>query len=115
MSAAGQWLTFGLNQRSEAEMASTPTDAAERQYIFRGFDESMTRLLGADFRLICGIAMSLLMIVGLVVLLALNPTRWLVVAIVLVEVAALGVIVAGLLGLMRDDVDDEGQLPAGSA
>ena len=96
-------------------MASTPRNAQERQYIFRGFDESMTRLLGADLRLIYGMAMPLLMIVGLVVLLALNPTTWLVVAIVLVEVAALGVIVAALLELMRDDPDDENQLPAGSA
>jgi hypothetical protein len=95
-------------------MTSTRTQAHERQYIFRGFDASMARLLGADLRLVYGMALPILMVVGLVVLLALNPTTWLVVAIMLVEVAALAVIVAGLLEMMRDDSEDEFELPARS-
>ena len=84
-------------------MASAQT----HRHVFRGFDESTERFLGADMRLIYGIAVPILMIIGLIILLALNPTTWLVVAILLLEVAALGVVVAALMELMRDDENED--------
>ncbi len=58
-------------------------------------------------RLIYGIGVPILMVVGLIILLALNPTTWLVVSILLLEVAALGLVVAALFELMRDDEDED--------
>lgn len=75
--------------------------------VFRGFDDSTERILAADMRLIYGIGAPILMVVGLIILLALNPTTWLVVAILVLEVAALGVVVAALFELMRDDEDED--------
>jgi hypothetical protein len=39
--------------------------------------------------------------------LALSPATWLVVAIVVLEIAALGLVVAGLMGML--DEDDQGE------
>ena len=84
-------------------MAPTSAHADQHRHILRGFDESMTEMLGADARLLYGMAVPILMIVGLIILLALNPAKWLVVAIVLLEIAALALVVAGLLEMMSDD------------
>ncbi|HEX3831845.1 MAG TPA: hypothetical protein VHW04_07730 [Solirubrobacteraceae bacterium] len=43
---------------------------------------------------------------AIIVLLALNPVTWLVVAIVVVEVGALALVITGLLGMMSGDGDD---------
>jgi chromate transport protein ChrA len=85
-------------------MAPTSTPA-RHHYIFRGFDESMTRFLGADIRLLYGMGIPVLVIVGLIILLALNPSTWVVGVIVVLEIAALALIVAGLLELMNDTDD----------
>jgi chromate transport protein ChrA len=85
-------------------MASAQT---HHRHIFQGFDDSVERFLGADMRLIYGIGVPILMVVGLIILLALNPTTWLVVSILLLEVAALGLVVAALFELMRDDEDED--------
>jgi hypothetical protein len=74
---------------------------------FHGFDESVAHLLGADMRLVYGMAAPILMIVGLIIVLALSPATWLVVAIVVLEIAALGLVVAGLMGML--DEDDQGE------
>jgi chromate transport protein ChrA len=74
---------------------------------FHGFDESVARLLGADMRLIYGMAAPIVMIVGLIIILALSPATWLVVAIVALEIAALGLVVAGLMGMLNED--DQGE------
>ena len=66
-------------------------------------------MLGADARLLYGIAASFLMIVGLIVVLALSPATWLVGVIVLFEIAALALVVTGLLEMMSDEQDDESQ------
>ncbi len=85
-----------------------PDPHAQRpRHPFRGFDQSAVRLFGADLRLIYGMAVPILMIVGLIILLALTPTTWLVIAILLLEVVALGVVVSGLLGMLNEYEDDE--------
>jgi hypothetical protein len=87
-------------------MATTPVTS--KHSAMSEFDDSMERALGADMRLIYGLAVPLFMVVGLIVLLALNPTTWLVIGIVLLEVAALGLIVYGLMNMMRDDQEEHG-------
>ena len=87
-------------------MATTPVPTHHN--VMSEFDDSMERALGADMRLIYGLAVPLFMVIGLIVLLALNPTTWLVIGIVLLEVAALGLIVYGLMNMMRDDREEHG-------
>jgi hypothetical protein len=55
-------------------------------------------------------AVPILMIVGLVVILALSPAAWLVAAIVVMEVMALGVVVYGFMGMLDEPEDDEPDL-----
>jgi hypothetical protein len=73
---------------------------------FRGFDESVERLLGADMRLIYGLGIPILMVVGLIVILALSPATWLVIAIVVLEMAALGVVLTGFIGMLNEPEDE---------
>ena len=77
------------------------------QHIFGGLERSVERTLGADMTLIYGLAAPIFMIIGLIILLGLSPATWLVVAIMLVELACLGVVLIGLFGLMSDNDDDD--------
>lgn len=63
-------------------------------------------MLGADARLLYGMAIPILMIVGLIMVLALSPAWWLVALIVVFEIAALALVVTGLLVMMSDEQDD---------
>lgn len=91
-------------------MATAYPHQSEHENAFHGFDESVERVLGADMRLVYGMAVPILVIVGLIVILALSPATWVVAAIVLLEVAALGVVIYGFMGLLNEP-DDEGDLP----
>ncbi len=88
-------------------MATAPNQTHQHRPIFRGFDQSVTGMLGADMRLLYGMAAPILMIVGLVILLALYPATWLVGAIVILEIAGLAVVVTAILEMMSDDEDDQ--------
>jgi len=77
-----------------------------KRFVFRGLDQSVERALGMDARLLYGMGMPMLMIVGLIIVLALNPASWLVAVIVVVEMGALGLIISALLEMMREG-DDE--------
>jgi hypothetical protein len=86
---------------------ATPTHQSEhRGPVFRHFDSSVERILGADMRLVYGILAPALLVIGLVVVLALNPATWLLVGIVVVEVGALALVLTGLFGMMSGDGDD---------
>jgi hypothetical protein len=87
-------------------MASTSPDNHPHENPFHGFDESVEHALGADMRLIYGMAAPILMIVGLIIILALSPAAWLVVAIVVMEVAALCVVLTGFIGMLNEPDDD---------
>jgi hypothetical protein len=87
-------------------MAPSTHQSEHREPVFRHFDSSATRILGADMRLVYGILVPVLLVVGLIVLLALKPVTWLLVAIVVVEVGALAVVVTGLLGMMSGNSDE---------
>jgi hypothetical protein len=76
---------------------------------FRGFDESVERVLGADMRLIYGFAVPILMVVGLIVILGLNPATWLVITIVVMEVAALCVVLTGFIGMLNEPDDEDAE------
>src|SRR5579864_3398587 len=54
----------------------TTTENHPHEYPFQGFDESVEHVLGADMRLIYGFAAPILMVVGLIIILALNPATW---------------------------------------
>lgn len=88
-------------------MTSTTPAQPHHDNPFRGFDESVERAVGADMRLIYGFAVPILMVVGLIAILALSPATWLVVTILVLEVAALGVVLTGFIGLLNEPDDDE--------
>jgi len=80
--------------------------ARPSRHPFRGFDQSTIRLFGADMRLIYGMGVPILMIIGMIVLLALSPETWLVVTILLLEITALGVVLSGLFGMLDEEEDE---------
>jgi hypothetical protein len=86
----------------------TPTTRRSEHHepAFRNFDSSVERILGADMRLVYGIFAPAGLVIGLIVLLAFKLATWLLVAIVVVEVAALGLVLVGLLGMMSSAGDD---------
>ncbi|MGO9972175.1 MAG: hypothetical protein ACLP01_05070 [Solirubrobacteraceae bacterium] len=66
------------------------------------------RLIGADMRLIYGAIVPMVLIVGLVVLLTLQSTSWWLVALVLVvEFAAVGLVVFAFMKMLDEDNDEE--------
>jgi hypothetical protein len=87
-------------------MQTAPTPTPKDQNPFAGFDQSMERVLGADMRLIYGFAVPVLMVVGLIVVLALRPETWLVVSVMVLECAALALVVAGILAMLKEREDD---------
>jgi hypothetical protein len=87
------------------------TAQQSHQHPFRRLDDSVQRVLGADLRLIYGMAAPMLMIIGLILLLALRPETWLVIAIVVMELAALALVVYGLFGMLSEDDDEQSDLP----
>lgn len=93
-------------RRDYMSVMATP-DAHPTQNPLRGFDASVEQLLGADIRLIYGFAIPILMVVGLIVILALSPAAWLVIAILVLEVAALCVVLAGFITMLNEPGDDE--------
>jgi len=84
-------------------------------HALRGFDRSVERVLGVDVRLLYGMVVPILMISGLIVLLALSPQTWLQIAVVLVEIAALGVVVTGFVGILNDTGQEDTEDPGARA
>jgi len=75
--------------------------------VLHEFDATVERSLGVDARLLYGMLIPILMVCGLIILLALNPETWLVIAVVLFEAAALGVVVTGFLAMLNEDDDTD--------
>ena len=74
---------------------------------FREFDHSIEHVLGADMRLLYGMLVPILMICGVIIVLALKPTTWLVASIVVLEIGALAVVGYGLAGMLNEPADDD--------
>jgi hypothetical protein len=88
-----------------------PAETSRRSHaapvrVFHNFDTSVERALGVDVRLLYGMLVPILMVCGLIILLALTPQTWLVITVVLLEIAALAVVVTGFVALLNDDTDD---------
>ena len=79
--------------------------------VFHEFDATVERSLGVDVRLLYGMLIPILMVCGLIILLALNPETWLVIAVVLFEAAALGVVITGFLAMLNEDDDTDVDTP----
>ena len=79
--------------------------------VFHEFDATVERSLGVDARLLYGMLIPILMVSGLIILLALNPETWLVIAVVLFEAAALGVVITGFLAMLNEDDDTDVDTP----
>ena len=77
--------------------------------VFHEFDATVERTLGVDARLLYGMTIPILMICGLIILLALNPETWLVIAVLLLEVAALGVVITGFVTMLNEDNEEDGE------
>jgi hypothetical protein len=88
-------------------MATAPSTTHQHGTAFRGFDESVERAVGADMRLLYGMAAPILLVVGVIILLALNPATWLVATVVVVEIVALAVVVYGFVGMLNGDDEDD--------
>jgi hypothetical protein len=93
-----------------------PTEPSPASYtsltrVFRSFDRSVEQTLGVDVRLLYGMAIPVLMVSGLIILLALSPQTWMVIAVLLLEVAALGVVMTGFLGMLNDSDEDDAETP----
>jgi len=90
-------------------MSTTNPETHHHENPFRGFDDSVERTVGADMRLIYGLGAPILLVLGVIVILALSPATWLVVAIVLIEIAALAIVLTGFMGMLNQPDEDEAE------
>jgi len=88
-------------------MSTEQSTTSSRGNAFRGFEESVERALGADMRLVYGMAVPILMIIGLIVILALSPSVWLVATIMVVELGALAVVMYGFAGMLNEPEEQD--------
>ena len=70
-------------------------------------NERVERLLGIDARLFYGLFVPAALVVTLIAGLALSPTWWLLVPLIIVLVGVTGVVVAGTLQMLSDDKDEQ--------
>ncbi|MGA9858268.1 MAG: hypothetical protein WBQ18_10435 [Solirubrobacteraceae bacterium] len=81
-------------------MTTIPDHQRLHRPSFERFDDSVGRMLGVDMRLLYGMAAPILVIVGLLIVLGLHPSEWLVGAIMLVELVGLALVLVGIFGVM---------------
>ncbi len=86
-------------------MTSATAQPQHRAPIFRGFDNALGRFLGADMRLLYGMAGPISGIVALLIALAFYPHVWLVGVILVCEVVCLAIVVKAFMEMM--DSEDE--------
>jgi hypothetical protein len=89
-------------------MATRTHQSEHLESALRTFDSSVRRILGVDMRLVYGVLAPAMVVIGLIVVLAFNPSNWLVGAIVVVEIAAVGLVLAGL----REMLSASGEPPS---
>jgi zinc transporter ZupT len=90
-------------------MSVISPDPRPHEHPFRGFDRSVQHVLGADMRMLYGMAIPVLMVVGMIIVLALSPATWLVISILVLEVAALALVVYGLMGLLNESEEQDAE------
>lgn len=93
------------------DVATTrPTTTASRQLsaAYRAVDQAFQRLFEVDARLLYGIVVPVLAVSGLVVLLAFDPSNWLLALVVVLLLLASLIVVLGILRMLSDDGDATG-------
>ena len=82
---------------------STPTTPSQLSGAYRAVDRAFQRVFEVDARLLYGIVVPVLAITGFVVLLAFDPSNWLLaLAVVLLLLASL-IVVLGIVRMLSDD------------
>ena len=82
---------------------SPPADPRRLLGVYRTIDRALQRLLEVDARLLYGFVVPVLAITGLVVILALDPSSWLLaLAVVLLLLAAI-IVALGIVRMLSDD------------
>jgi cell shape-determining protein MreD len=69
--------------------------------------ERITRVVGADVRLLYGIGVPILATVGFIIALAVSKQTWMAGAVVFFLVITLAVVVFGLYGMLDDEDENE--------
>lgn len=89
-------------------MQDETSNTRVRDNPFLGVELLIERVIGADMRLIYGAVVPMGLIVGLVVLLTLQGSAWWLVGLVLVvEFAAVGLVVFAFMKMLDEDNDEE--------
>jgi uncharacterized protein (DUF2267 family) len=76
---------------------------------YQAVDRALQRLFEVDARLLYGFVVPVLAVSGLVVLLAFDPSTWLLAAVVVVLLLASLIVVLGILRMLSDDGDATGR------
>ena len=97
----------GLGKRGlQGDVATTrPTTTASRQLFaaYQAVDQAFQRLFEVDARLLYGIVVPVLAISGLVVILAFDPSNWLLALVVVLLLLASLIVVAGIVRMLSDN------------
>ncbi len=87
-------------------MSTTDPNVRRHEAPFAPFERATERALGVDMRLLYGFAVPILMVCGVIVLLGLAPSPWMVAGVMLFEALCLGVVVTGFMGMLNEDDED---------
>jgi hypothetical protein len=87
----------------------SPTSLTHRlQLNLHALDDTIARGLGADLRMIYGFGVPIVLMSVLIVLMMLSASTWAVAAAMVLEVASLGLVLAGFLSVFDEAAPDEG-------
>lgn len=90
-------------------MATDSAATRPKATIYQTIDVAIERVIGADFRLIYGMAVPILILCGLIIALAAYPKAWVVGILVVLEIGTLAMIVRGFMDMMDSDDDGQGE------
>jgi hypothetical protein len=84
-------------------MATESAPPRPHRSLYRTVDVFIERLIGADFRLIYGMGIPILLLCGVIIALAEYPKVWLVAILVILELGTLFFIVRGFMEMMDSE------------
>jgi len=92
------------SRQAPAPQAPAPTQPRGRkpEAALEWIDRTMEALFGVDLRLILGMLMPMLLVIGLIISLVQSPSYWLVGLTLLVEIGCLVMVVTKLLTMLED-------------
>jgi len=68
---------------------------------FRSLDRSIASLLGVDIRLIYGMAVPMLLVIGVIIAFALSPSWVFLGILMIVEIACLGLVITKIVAILN--------------